>query len=75
MKGKINHHGCLEIERAGKTKDQYCPFINNTNNGAYCGDWCPHFREPIAFSYGTGWELPTCKHCLYFTELIDERIK
>ncbi len=39
MKIKINDDGYLEIERAGKFKEQYCP------SGGKCGDGCALFEE------------------------------
>lgn len=72
MIGKINKDGCLEIERAGTMKLQYCPFDTAGNSDAHCGDWCPHFGEAVVSE--PGWELPACRHWLYFTEFTDERI-
>ena len=43
MKGKIDEKGNLLIERAGKMKALGCPFGGGAE---FCGDWCPHFREP-----------------------------
>ena len=40
MKIKINGNGNLEIERAGKFKEQQCPFVGETSAGGSisCGD-------------------------------------
>jgi len=43
MKFRINKDGFLEIFRGSQFSLQYCPF----NREGICGDWCPHFGEPI----------------------------
>ncbi len=47
MKIKINKDGSLEIERAGRGRKQYCPFVLEAVD---CGDWCPLFGEPEIFT-------------------------
>lgn len=47
-KAKISKDGHLEIERAGKFKEQRCPIAGADEEGGYClscGDWCPLFHE------------------------------
>ena len=77
MIGKINKDGWLEIERAGKMKQQFCPLQPEQNafRTNRCGDWCPHFGEPVFSIMCKDWELSTCKHSLYFKEFTDERVK
>ncbi len=43
MKIVIDESGFLKLERAGKLKNQLCPF---SDAGPHCGGWCPHFGEP-----------------------------
>ena len=43
MKIKITDGGWLQIERGKERRTMLCPF----SKGAYCGDWCPLFGEPI----------------------------
>ncbi len=71
MRGKINKNGCLEIERAGVMKEQFCP----ERIGGFCGDNCPLFCEPeeIENSKFGKYELALCHQTLYFNELIDQR--
>jgi len=46
MNGKIDVRGWLKIQReGGRYLDQYCPFANNINIQANCGEWCPLFGE------------------------------
>ena len=45
MKIRINKKGWLEIERAGKFKQQLCP--HGSSDEERCGDWCPLFGEPF----------------------------
>lgn len=47
MKAKIDKDGSLYLERAGKMKDQICPFgiASEPTRGAACGDWCPLFSN------------------------------
>ncbi len=72
MRGKINKYGCLEVERGGVMKKQWCP-LNNAEGE--CGDWCPLFCEPeeIENSKFGKYELALCHQTLYFNELIDQR--
>ena len=42
MTAKINCLGCLEVERTGNFKAQFCPY---TAVRVACGDWCPMFKE------------------------------
>ncbi len=59
MKGKIRKDGSLVIYRGDKSglyQQQWCPFSTFTTVTipTSCGQWCPHFGEPIAlkkFSY------------------------
>ena len=69
MKGKIDEDGNLYIERAGKMKQQFCPFDVKP-----CGDWCPLFGEPEA-EFGTkSVILHICKDkMLFLDEFTDER--
>jgi hypothetical protein len=67
MKGRIKSVGGLVIERKGKEIIQVCCYKNG-----YCGDHCPHFREPIEMG-----DVTAVKICqgtvLEFEKLIDER--
>lgn len=47
-KGKIDEVGHLQIERAGKLQEQLCPSLNQSRHKGHCGDWCPHFGEPLS---------------------------
>jgi len=78
-KGKIEKSGCLQIERAGKLKDQDCPF---NSEAVRCGDHCPLFGEPEQYLDGTngrehtGWSLKICQDReLRFETFTDERGK
>lgn len=72
MKGKIDVYGCLEIERAGVMKEQYCPYAIE----ARCGDYCPKFREPRLMPETGRYELDICEHLtLFFDEFEDERVE
>lgn len=44
LKGQITKEGLLQIERAGVMRRLYCPYHPA---GLECGDWCPHFKEPV----------------------------
>lgn len=78
MKGKIDKHGNLWIERAGVLKEAYCrDILYPDGQSVNCGDSCSKFGEPFVTSPdavkfdGIGVEL--CKTILHFKELIDER--
>ena len=73
MKIKINKTGSLEIERAGRGKKQYCPFVgeDRINN---CGDWCPLFGEPEPHATQPVMMLKLC-HTYICGEITDERGK
>lgn len=52
MKGKIDEHGFLRIYRGDANPKYYqsqgCPYTSNENGPTQqCGQWCPHFGEPI----------------------------
>lgn len=70
MKGKINKSGNLEIERAGKMRAQYCPYVSEKAIYITCGDWCPAFEEPI---WCEDIEIHICVTTLEFDEFADER--
>ena len=76
MKGLIDKNGWLAIERAGKMKSQYCPWTESDpdEEDRYCGDWCPHFVEPIVNEGFTHLFLGCGDTTLIFCELTDERI-
>ena len=43
----IDSQGFLSVERIlGKLKPCFCP-IASPNMTIRCGDWCPHFNEPV----------------------------
>ena len=44
MKGRIDRHGSLLLQRGTKFKPLSCPFQENET---LCGDWCPLFGEPV----------------------------
>ncbi len=83
MKGKIDRHGQLWIERAGKLKIQGCP----NQEDSYCGDWCPLFGEskvsrwmgspnPDAEDRESDhrhWDLEICKKTILFDELVIDK--
>ena len=47
MKIEIDENGVLKLERAGKMKHVYCPYVQPTQDTACgCGDWCALFSEP-----------------------------
>jgi hypothetical protein len=74
MKAKIDKDGNLYIERAGKLKDQCCPFaIPIQSVIVSCGDWCPHFEAEIGKNYV--YVHITCGNGRTFslTNLTDER--
>lgn len=52
MKGELVRDGGLLIERAGHLSRLDCPFaaLGPDREIARCGDWCPHFGEPIEVS-------------------------
>jgi len=54
MKIRINKLGILEIERAGKMKEQLCPRQPGIDP---CGDWCALFGEPEDMGEEIGLEL------------------
>lgn len=51
MKAKIDCNGWLIVERAGKTRAQYCPY-SSAEGMQPCGDWCPKFEEHFYYSEG-----------------------
>lgn len=65
MRGKIDGQGFLKIYRGDANKDnyhhQYCPFCSDFDMSSTspniaatpCGNWCPHFGEPIKLFRGT----------------------
>ncbi len=71
MKGKLDKHGTLAVERAGKLNSQSCPFGGISEN-VPCGDWCPLFREPMQI-VDSKIMLVICRDTLIFSELLDER--
>jgi hypothetical protein len=68
MKGKIDSHGCLWIERNKNMKMMECPF----NETRACGDACPLFRDWYMFS-ATITTLKICERKFQFTSFKDER--
>lgn len=68
MKIYIDWHGTLCIERAGKPKEQLCPY--GSAELIHCGDWCSLFGEPIV---GPGGILPICQGRVLFGTIVDER--
>jgi len=82
MKGKIDKYGALYIERAGKMKDQLCPYISERGSPIACCDECPLFGEPkptmdiglYGRSEKTGQTtIEICHRDLIFDEFTDER--
>lgn len=80
MKGKISPTGELLIYREKDYKIQFCPFKQKKagvdRDFLSCGDWCPHFSEPIRRTegYDNFWELEICMgKKLVFEDFIDER--
>jgi hypothetical protein len=69
LKGILNENGCIDIERAGKLKSQYCPEQHNTESK--CGDWCPLFGEP--YQNGQYITVRLCIGSLNFSQLDDYR--
>ena len=78
MKGKIDSHGCLQIDRAGTMTLQVCPFDHGEERETFwCRDVCPLFGEPEHL-YGhdskSKWRtLRLCKTKLKFSNFTDER--
>lgn len=76
MKGTIDTHGNLNIERGGILAPQFCPYKDQP-----CGDHCPKFGEPYPSEIKNkksdiikGFTLNLCTNdLLFFTELADER--
>lgn len=74
----IDSQGFLSVERIpGKMKPCFCP-IASPNMTIRCGDWCPHFNEPVF--HGTQDGIPigelhlTCQSGTSFKATIkDER--
>lgn len=73
--GMINHEGALLLDRKGSFIEQTCP--RSVGRGflglCLCGDWCPHFSEPVEVSD----ELQILELCggkkLTFCRLVDYR--
>lgn len=85
MNIKIDNEGFLLIERLRKGKatmiQLICPFdLSVLSNHGLCGDWCPHFGEPLV-SKGGGdsgedvMELELCHHKILIGTITDERAK
>jgi hypothetical protein len=73
MKGKIDKGGWLFIERAGKLKDQFCPYLHWEPSGpAGCGDWCPLFDILESYPDGNVF-VKLCRTTLTFAAFSDER--
>ena len=78
MKGQIDEHGNLYIERVGSLRPQFCRKTQDP-----CGDDCPKFGEPyysqIMGNKGEwvdGFSLRLCERDqLFFTEFDDYREK
>lgn len=77
MKGMITKQGELVIERAGKMKMQFCPFVKEQ---VPCGDECPLFGEPYTdkLLFEDGVHEATClslcgNRTLNFREFTDDR--
>jgi hypothetical protein len=96
MKALINKIGNLFIERAGILKEQLCkpiegmsgPDGTSYNQGVPCGDWCPHFGEPVIakrINPGDYWpegipahlpdRISLCHGTVLIGEIVDERGK
>ncbi len=68
--GMITPEGLLLVNRKGAFIPQICPY---TNQGLECGDWCPHFHEPVEIS-GSTINLQLChRDQIVFTRLDDFR--
>ena len=48
MKAQITEYGTLVIDRGRGSTATLCPFTKNDD--VECGDWCPHFGEPVETS-------------------------
>jgi len=77
MEGRINSTGQLYIKRGVRMKQQHCPFQQTS---CACGDWCPHFEEPVELGKTDEWyrygkyALQICnKKILFINKLEDER--
>ncbi len=69
--GMITSDGLLLICRKGAYIQQECPLMSTS--GIECGDWCPHFQEPLEISSSTI-QLQLCqKTQLVFARLDDYR--
>jgi len=75
MKARIDTYGLLSIMRAGKWKEQGCPFQPPSANGpstVQCGDWCARFGEVTHETSHGDW-LTICYGIGF--EVIDERVR
>jgi len=89
MKIRIDKHGQLWIERAGRMKACRCRFGGRNNAGIFdtCDDDCPLFREPEVINLKTAkgeiapgdnrkvLQLRCGAGVCWFGEIIDERVK
>ena len=76
MEGKIDQYGVLWIERAGKMKEQMCPFDSppDANRTPWsCGDVCPLFGEPWPSNKSKTKWLSLCHTEIKFDSFTDER--
>jgi hypothetical protein len=74
MKGKIDKYGTLYIERAGKMKDQLCPYASECGSPIPCSDTCPLFGEPRPETGTASAILDLCQgKKLFFDKFTDER--
>jgi len=67
MEVKIVKDGGLQLKRAGKYKDQYCPYCEDYR----CSDMCALFGEPAEGEEGKTL-LSLCRKVI-IGEIIDER--
>lgn len=65
---KIDERGYLSILRKGKYQQQYCPY----QSSAYCGTWCPLFREPSEVIGNKSKRLELC-NITFIATLCDKR--
>ena len=54
MKIRIAQNGSLHILRETTWIPQICPF---SEKDIFCGEWCPHFNEPIVGTRSVELEL------------------
>ncbi len=74
MRIAIDGHGYLNLERAGIMKNSVCPFAS-ADSFLYCGDWCPHFGEPVVNDNTSFLQITCGDGKMIYGEIADNRGK